>query len=112
MLGRRITKLPLDFTEEEIRTLFNINVSDCNGGCSCFQLAYYGSSSSSTTAVCSVWHRRSELGGAYVSLLSDAASYTTSMDIPVNVVIGSKYLIVQSCLLQMTSKLTESQSDK
>ena len=32
-----------------------------------------------------------ELGGAYVYLLSDAASYTTSIDIPVNGVIGSKY---------------------
>ncbi|KAK5112806.1 hypothetical protein LTR85_011140 [Meristemomyces frigidus] len=31
----------------------------------------------------------SELGGAYVYLLSDAASYTTSIDIPVNGVIGS-----------------------
>ncbi|KAK4555833.1 hypothetical protein LTR86_007053 [Recurvomyces mirabilis] len=30
-----------------------------------------------------------ELGGAYVYLLSDAASYTTSIDIPVNGVIGS-----------------------
>jgi NAD(P)-dependent dehydrogenase (short-subunit alcohol dehydrogenase family) len=29
-----------------------------------------------------------ELGGAYVYLLSDAASYTTSIDIPVNGVIG------------------------
>jgi hypothetical protein len=33
-----------------------------------------------------------ELGGAYVYLLSDAASYTTSIDIPVNGVIGSKSL--------------------
>lgn len=33
-----------------------------------------------------------ELGGAYVYLLSDAASYTTSIDIPVNGVIGSKFL--------------------
>lgn len=32
-----------------------------------------------------------ELGGAYVYLLSNAASYTTSIDIPVNGVIGSKY---------------------
>lgn len=31
-----------------------------------------------------------ELGGAYVYLLSDSASYTTSIDIPVNGVIGSK----------------------
>jgi NAD(P)-dependent dehydrogenase (short-subunit alcohol dehydrogenase family) len=31
-----------------------------------------------------------ELGGAYVYLLSDAANYTTSIDIPVNGVIGSK----------------------
>jgi NAD(P)-dependent dehydrogenase (short-subunit alcohol dehydrogenase family) len=31
-----------------------------------------------------------ELGGAYVYLLSDAASYTTSIDIPVNGVIGSR----------------------
>lgn len=30
-----------------------------------------------------------ELGGAYVYLLSDAASYTTSIDIPINGVIGS-----------------------
>jgi hypothetical protein len=29
-----------------------------------------------------------ELGGAYVYLLSDAASYTTSIDIPVNGVVG------------------------
>lgn len=33
-----------------------------------------------------------ELGGAYVYLLGDAASYTTSIDIPVNGVIGSEYL--------------------
>ena len=32
-----------------------------------------------------------EVGGAYVYLLSDAASYTTSIDIPVNGVIGSMY---------------------
>jgi NAD(P)-dependent dehydrogenase (short-subunit alcohol dehydrogenase family) len=32
-----------------------------------------------------------ELGGAYVYLLSEAASYTTSIDIPVNGVIGSKF---------------------
>lgn len=32
-----------------------------------------------------------ELGGAYVYLLSDAASYTTSIDIPVNGVVGSKF---------------------
>ncbi|KAL3479964.1 hypothetical protein BJX99DRAFT_244630 [Aspergillus californicus] len=31
-----------------------------------------------------------ELGGAYVYLLSEAASYTTSIDIPVNGVIGSE----------------------
>ncbi|TVY27007.1 putative NADP-dependent mannitol dehydrogenase [Lachnellula hyalina] len=31
-----------------------------------------------------------ELGGAYVYLLSDAASYTTSIDIPVNGVIGNQ----------------------
>lgn len=37
-----------------------------------------------------------ELGGAYVYLLSDAASYTTSIDIPVNGVIGSKCLINHS----------------
>jgi NAD(P)-dependent dehydrogenase (short-subunit alcohol dehydrogenase family) len=35
-----------------------------------------------------------ELGGAYVYLLSDAASYTTSIDIPVNGVIGSKLLFL------------------
>ncbi|EME87421.1 uncharacterized protein MYCFIDRAFT_28682 [Pseudocercospora fijiensis CIRAD86] len=34
-----------------------------------------------------------ELGGAYVYLLSDAASYTTSIDIPVNGVIGSAFYI-------------------
>ncbi|KAL4817481.1 hypothetical protein BDW67DRAFT_183739 [Aspergillus spinulosporus] len=34
-----------------------------------------------------------ELGGAYVYLLSDAASYTTSIDIPVNGVIGRDGLI-------------------
>lgn len=34
-----------------------------------------------------------ELGGAYVYLLSDAASYTTSIDIPVNGVIGSKFYL-------------------
>lgn len=37
-----------------------------------------------------------ELGGAYVYLLSDAASYTTSIDIPVNGVIGSKCLTSRS----------------
>lgn len=31
-----------------------------------------------------------ELGGAYVYLLSEAASYTTSIDIPVNGVIGGE----------------------
>lgn len=36
-----------------------------------------------------------ELGGAYVYLLSDAASYTTSIDIPVNGVIGSKFVQLQ-----------------
>lgn len=35
-----------------------------------------------------------ELGGAYVYLLSDAASYTTSIDIPVNGVIGSKFFLI------------------
>ena len=39
-----------------------------------------------------------ELGGAYVYLLSDAASYTTSIDIPVNGVIGSEFTLRQSCL--------------
>ena len=39
-----------------------------------------------------------ELGGAYVYLLSDAASYTTSIDIPVNGVIGSKSSRGQACL--------------
>lgn len=38
-----------------------------------------------------------ELGGAYVYLLSDAASYTTSIDIPVNGVIGSKFLDTLPC---------------
>lgn len=33
-----------------------------------------------------------ELGGPYVYLLSDTASYTTSIDIPMNGVIGSGYL--------------------
>ena len=37
-----------------------------------------------------------ELGGAYVYLLSDAASYTTSIDIPVNGVIGSTSLKIRS----------------
>ena len=39
-----------------------------------------------------------ELGGAYVYLLSDAASYTTSIDIPVNGVIGSKLLFPERIL--------------
>jgi hypothetical protein len=39
-----------------------------------------------------------ELGGAYVYLLSDAASYTTSIDIPVNGVIGSEFILELSCL--------------
>lgn len=39
------------------------------------------------------------LGGAYVYLLSDAASYTTSIDIPVNGVIGSKCSINHSLRL-------------
>lgn len=34
-----------------------------------------------------------ELGGAYVHLLSDAANYTTSIDTPVNGVMGSKSLV-------------------
>ncbi|TKA67804.1 hypothetical protein B0A49_05595, partial [Cryomyces minteri] len=33
-----------------------------------------------------------ELGGAYMYLLSDAASYTTSIDIPVNGVVGNKWI--------------------
>jgi NAD(P)-dependent dehydrogenase (short-subunit alcohol dehydrogenase family) len=37
-----------------------------------------------------------ELGGAYVYLLSDAASYTTSIDIPVNGVIGSEFSLLCS----------------
>lgn len=40
-----------------------------------------------------------ELGGAYVYLLSDAASYTTSIDIPVNGVIGSEYSLHYTLLL-------------
>jgi NAD(P)-dependent dehydrogenase (short-subunit alcohol dehydrogenase family) len=40
-----------------------------------------------------------ELGGAYVYLLSDAASYTTSIDIPVNGVIGSKSCLGYSRIL-------------
>lgn len=39
-----------------------------------------------------------ELGGAYVYLLSDAASYTTSIDIPVNGVIGSEFTFKFSSL--------------
>jgi len=42
-----------------------------------------------------------ELGGAYVYLLSDAASYTTSIDIPVNGVIGSK---LSTIVMPMDSK--------
>lgn len=34
-----------------------------------------------------------EIASAYIYLLSDAASYTTSIDIPVNGVIGSKWLL-------------------
>lgn len=41
-----------------------------------------------------------ELGGAYVYLLSDAASYATSIDIPVNGVIGSKYFWVKTTLTE------------
>lgn len=41
-----------------------------------------------------------ELGGAYVYLLSDAASYTTSIDIPVNGVIGSKYFCVKTNFIE------------
>ncbi|KAF1834422.1 NAD(P)-binding protein [Decorospora gaudefroyi] len=44
------------------------------------QLAYYGGMPRLAEV--------EELGGAYVYLLSDAASYTTSIDIPVNGVIG------------------------
>lgn len=40
-----------------------------------------------------------ELGGAYVYLLSDAASYTTSIDIPVNGVIGSEFSLSVCCFL-------------
>ena len=43
-----------------------------------------------------------ELGGAYVYLLSDAASYTTSIDIPVNGVIGSECLMILSKILNDT----------
>lgn len=43
-----------------------------------------------------------ELGGAYVYLLSDAASYTTSIDIPVNGVIGSECLMILSKSLDDT----------
>ena len=45
-----------------------------------------------------------ELGGAYVYLLSDAASYTTSIDIPVNGVIGSK----STCVSERIHLLTRS----
>ena len=44
------------------------------------QLKYYGSIPKLVEA--------QELGGAYVYLLSDATSYTTSIDVPVNGVIG------------------------
>jgi hypothetical protein len=47
-----------------------------------------------------------ELGGAYVYLLSDAASYTTSIDIPVNGVIGSEFpfsLVAIFCLTALCS---------
>jgi hypothetical protein len=50
-----------------------------------------------------------ELGGAYVYLLSDAASYTTSIDIPVNGVIGSKcpnYPINFGCMANLNSLLS------
>ena len=46
-----------------------------------------------------------ELGGAYVYLLSDAASYTTSIDIPVNGVIGSKYFSVKCLMPKLTQIL-------
>ena len=47
-----------------------------------------------------------ELGGAYVYLLSDAASYTTSIDIPVNGVIGSKYAhVLQTVQDVLTGRL-------
>ena len=37
---------------------------------------------------CCGWLAVEELGSAYVYLLSDAASYTSSIDIPVNEAIG------------------------
>lgn len=43
-----------------------------------------------------------ELGGAYVYLLSDAASYTTSIDIPVNGVIGSKFSLTSPSVAVLT----------
>lgn len=39
-----------------------------------------------------------ELGGAYVYFLSDAASYTTSVDLQVNGVIGSKLSVLNFSL--------------
>jgi NAD(P)-dependent dehydrogenase (short-subunit alcohol dehydrogenase family) len=46
-----------------------------------------------------------ELGGAYVYLLSDAASYTTSIGIPVNGVIGSEYQDFFSAPCSMLCKM-------
>jgi len=57
------------------------------------QLEYYGGFSRLAEV--------QELGGAYVYLLSDAASYTTSIDIPVNGVIGSEYLLLLCLELEL-----------
>ncbi|CAK4031201.1 NADP-dependent mannitol dehydrogenase [Lecanosticta acicola] len=51
-----------------------------------------------------------ELGGAYVYLLSDAASYTTSIDIPVNGVIGSKLRSSKPGKCELTASSLLSQS--
>jgi len=46
-----------------------------------------------------------ELGRAYVYLLSDAASYTTSIDIPVNEVIGSTFTFALHAALLINHSL-------
>ncbi|TKA62606.1 hypothetical protein B0A49_09177 [Cryomyces minteri] len=73
--GRTKHKPALDFTTEEIKQQWSVNQPDWEQ-----QLKYYGGLPRLTEV--------EELRGAYVYLLSDAASYTTSIDIPVNGVIG------------------------
>ncbi|GKT92256.1 hypothetical protein Ct61P_10106 [Colletotrichum tofieldiae] len=112
--GRTNHKAALDFSKEEIETLFGVNAGVRNMAHTlAMEWAKYGIRVNSVSpglvrTAMTYWVPQQpdweqqlkyyggmprlaevqELGGAYVYLLSDAASYTTSIDIPVNGVIG------------------------